>query len=73
VPKDRAKPYRDFYGNDFLVWVPSLSLSYKVTPSFCVTLSGGYRMVTDFRPYFVHTGSDFAGRRIALTFRFGGY
>ena len=73
VPKDRNKPYRDFYGNDFLVWVPSLNLSYKISPMIRVTFTAGYRKVTDFRPYLVHTGADFTDSRFALSFRFGEY
>ncbi len=73
LPKDRTKPFRDFYGNDFLVWVPGVNISYKVASVLRLTFSAGYRLVTDFKPYVGHSAKDFSDYSAAFAIRLGEY
>lgn len=73
LPKDKSKPYSDFYGNDFLLWQPAVNITYKLTSVTRLTLNFGYRKISDFKPYINHTGDDFSDYSAAIYFRFGEY
>lgn len=73
LPKNKNKPYSDFYGNDFLLWQPAINATYRISPLAKLTLALGYRKVTQFRPYLFHTANDFSDYSVSIYIRFGEY